>query len=265
MIDNIELILIIVVIVLAILMLLFWLRIRPKKVIESKTDKLKISAASPFQFNGLDKSIKLRILNAINNMSKVGDDAEVNYQLSLKELQPDSKIVVQAIDKELKIIPIKQFLDRWSLIQLLAELKDPTSLPVLNNLLSKKIPEEMFAEPHPRSSLRQETINLTTAVEAITRIALNRNADAIELLLKQTAHESLSVRRACVQGYLAHGGKNAKKNLSQVLPQNDHYLLKISRLDIEEVPQISIDSNEIQSRYAQKVHDVPRVTPKRDQ
>jgi hypothetical protein len=261
----IQLVLIIAVIVLALFMLLLWLRTRPHKVVDDKGDKLQSDAVPCFQFKGLDESLTARVLEAINRMGAVGDNAEENYQISLKALQPDSKTVVQAIGEELKVVPTSRYLDRWSLIQLLAELRDPASLPLLDNILSKQMPAEIFKDPHSRSSLRQETINLTTAVEAITRIASEGNTNALESLLKHAAHESLSVRRACVQGYSAHGGKDARKSLLEALPQRDHYLLDIRKTDIEKVPQIRVVASEIPTKRTKTVTDVPRVPPRRDE
>jgi hypothetical protein len=227
------------------------------------SDKLKLDITSPFKFQDVAELLTIRILDAINRMGAVGDEAEEKYQNAIKAIRPESAAVVRAIGEELKVVPPSRYLDRWSLIQLTAELRDPCSLPLLDTILSSKMPEEQFKDPHARSSLRQETINLTTAVEAISRIASDGNAKALELLLKHTAHESLSVRRACVQEYFAHGGKDAGKKLLEVLPQRDHYLLRIKKIDVKEVPPIRVIESEIPSSNKQAATDVPRVPPRR--
>lgn len=250
------------------ILLVPWLRGRFQ---QTGDDKLEIDIVPPFQFKRTDKRLADRILEAINRMGAVGNDAEEKYQKSLKELKPHATNVVEAIGEELKLVPTTQYLDRWSLIQLLADLQDPASLPLLDTILSSKMPTELYKDPHARSSLRQETINLTTAVEAITRIASEHNRQATELLLKHTAHESLSVRRASVQGYLLYGGGEAREKLLKHLPQQDHYLLDIRKMDIQDVPPIRVKASEIPSRPDKAISDrkktatdVPVVPPLRD-
>lgn len=266
-----QLLIILAIVVLAILVLMLWFRTKPKKATngiddtdEIRKDKLTLDVVSPFQFNGIEENISERIRNAVNKMGAVGDDAEKNYQAALDSIKPNAQKIIEAIRKELEVIPTDRYLDKWSLIQLLAELRDPASLPLLDKILSKPLPKELYKDPHKRSSLRQETINLTTAVEAITRIASKENKDALQLLFKHAKHESLSVRRASIQGVIEYGDQNAREKLKEILSKNDYYLLDIKKTNIEKVPQISIKDGDIPKRFTPKVNDKPRVTPRRD-
>lgn len=267
--STVQLILIIAVLLLAVLLLILWFRVasqHPREEKKEPDDNLAISVNPTFQFTGIEISLANKINEAINKMGAMGNDAEVNYQASLKALLPESKQVVHAIGEELNVVGKARFLDRWSLIQLLAELQDPTSLPLLDGILSEKMPLEQFKDPHNRSSLRQETINLTTAVEAINRMAAKGNGHALELLLRHASHESLSVRRACVQGYATYAGEKAREKLLEILPKNDHYLLDIQRRNIEEMSPIQVKDSDIPSREEKPFsNDIPRVPPLRDQ
>lgn len=179
-----------------------------------------------------------QIVEAANMMGAVGNDAEANYQAVLDDLRKQSKKVVSIIAAEYRDLPEDQYLDRWSLVQLLAELKDPSSLPILNEILARRIPPEQSKDPHSFTTIGEEIIIRTTAVEVITRIAADGNKKALQLLLKHARHANFSVKRACIQGYLAYGGKNARKALVRALPKKDHYVLDIRRMDVREVPQV---------------------------
>lgn len=145
--------------------------------------------------------------------------------------------MVSIVTSEYKNLPKNQYLDRWSLVQLLVELKDPSALPTLDEILSSQIPSEESKDPHSFSTVREEIIIRTTAVEALISLAVDRNAQALELLLKHVKHENISVKRASIQGYLACGGAEARDTLLRILPKKDHFILNIQRKDVREVPQ----------------------------
>lgn len=226
-------------------------------------DALEIAVTPALRFDGVDPSLAGRIREAINAMGAVGDDAEAIYQAALERLRPDSAPVVAAIRAEFAALPVERHLDRWSLFQLLAELRDPSALPVLDDQLSKDLPPERSKNPHRRSTLRQETINLTTAIEAIARIAADGVAEAPPLLLKHATHPSLSVRRAAAQGFLEHGGEAARRTLIETLPQSDHPLLDIRRNDVREIKPL-VGAGVTRPGDPPTVADAPRVPPRRN-
>ena len=254
-------VLVIAVVLLFLWLFIPWLNTRRQAAEVSDDDSLEIRTVPAFRFDGVDSGLATRIREAINAMGAVGDDAEELYQKALSALADDPDGVLDAIAKELEVVPDLRHLDRWALIQLLAELKALSSIPVLDDLLSREMPAEKSRDPHRRSTLRQETINLTTAVEAVTRIAADGDSAAVELLRKQATHKSLSVRRASIQGYLAYGGEQARDELLEALPKEDHYLLDVRQIDVREAPPVRAEPGPTRQRKAQEVADVPRVPP----
>ncbi len=196
-----------------------------------------------------------KIVAAINLMGGVGDNAEAEYQTGLETLRAVAEEAVPIIVAEYNDLPEIQYLDRWSLIQLLAELKHPMSLPDLDEILSSSIPPERSKAPHTFSTRREEIIIRTTAVEAITQIAAEKNREAIDLLLKHTQHENFSVKRAAIQSYLTVGEKNARKVLLEKLPKSDHYILDIRREDVRKIPQPQVEKIPRQP----EIDDLPRI------
>ena len=119
----------------------------------------------------------------------------------------------------------------------MAELKHEAALEPADRLLSGRMPEEQSADPHSFTTAGEEVMIRTTAVEAVTRMAADGSQRAREILLRHVLHENFSVKRSAVQGYLAHGGEQARATLMKTLPERDHFILDIQRVDVRQVPQ----------------------------
>jgi multimeric flavodoxin WrbA len=189
---------------------------------------------------GADKDLGLKIVETINRMGGIGNRADEDYQKSLSELRSVAKRTTPIIVRAYEELPEEQYLDRWSLVYLLGEIRDPESLSFFDKLLQTKMPPEKSKVLHQYSTKGEELIIRTTAIEAIKHLAGQRDERARELLLKQVRHELFSVRRAAVQSYLEIGGPEAQAQLKRILPEKDHILLKIKRKDVREIPQAMI-------------------------
>src|SRR5262249_1903085 len=104
--------------------------------------------AHPFRFQDAPQDpLNERIVESVNRMGGVGREAEAHYQAALEGLRPHADAVVAILAKEYHALPQKEHhLERWALLHLLAELKNPKSLPFLDEVLSSPLPPE---EPHP--------------------------------------------------------------------------------------------------------------------
>jgi len=202
-------------------------------------DRLEVKImASPFRFErSVDAELAGRITEAINRMGGAGENAEACYQQALDALARRAKEVTSAVAEELDRLEESSYLDRWALVQLLAELKHESALEALDRLLASKIPDERSSDPHSFTTAGEEVMIRTSAVEAVTRIAADGSERARELLLRHAAHENFSVKRAAIQGFLAHGGEGAREVLLKHLPERDHFILGIQRVDVRQVPQ----------------------------
>src|SRR5712664_2367427 len=145
-----------------------------------RDDSVKVETKPyPFGFKeSSDNSLNERIVEAINRMGGTGDNAEAKYQASLDVLRKQSKKVASILAAEYRHLPEDQYLDRWSLVHLLAELKDVSALPVLDEILSSQIPPERSKDPHSFTTLGEEIMIRTTAIEAVARIA-DKNKQAL--------------------------------------------------------------------------------------
>ena len=91
------------------------------------------------------------------------------------------------------------------------------------------------------STVGEEVMIRTTAIEGITHLAGGGDRQALDLLRKHTHHDTFSVRRAAIQGYLEAAGPDAREELRRMLPERDHFILDIRRADVQEVPQPSVE------------------------
>jgi len=132
-------------------------------------DSLRIKAIPhPFKFEkSPDKALNELILGAINSMGRIGENAEELYQQSLERLRSSAEKVMPIILSEYNDLPEMQYLDRWSLIQLLAELKHPSSLKFLDEILVTPIPPERSKDPRVFSTRGEEAIIRTTATDLV--------------------------------------------------------------------------------------------------
>ena len=196
-------------------------------------------AEHPFSFRtSKAKDLNALIVEAINRMGGVGDDAEDNYKRALSSLTKWGPSVLELIVTEYEDLPEDRYLDRWSLVQLVVDLRYPEAVKALDRIITSRIPAEKAKGSHDVSTVAEEVMIRTTAVEGLVRLSADGVAGAQQVLLKHAAHRTFSIRRACVQGLMETGTDDDKKKLRRLLKERkEEGLLKIKRADVREVPQ----------------------------
>ncbi len=203
-------------------------------------DTLKIKVVEhPFSFrDSPDEHLTALIVTAINHMGGVGEHAEEAYQRALAALRDHVDAVVKTVAAEYSRVPENQYLDRWSLVQLFAELPHPSALATLERILASDIPPERSKDPHGHSTVGEEVMIRTTAVDALARLHAAKIVEAGRILLRYAEHPTFSIRRACVQAVMETGSPDEQKNLQKILQKRgETSLLEIRRRDVREVPQ----------------------------
>jgi hypothetical protein len=175
-------------------------------------------------------------LQAINNTS---DDSEKTYKNALDQLRGHVKEIIVEIIREEAICEQTNYSKRWGLVFAACELKDNYSLPFLKNTVLKPIPDEQSKDPHSLSTIGEETIIRTTAVDGIRSLAELGNKDALRSLFEFLSIPSLSIRRASVQGILsAHKDDNTKKKVLELLPKDQHFIVSLKPMKVQDFQQI---------------------------
>lgn len=128
---------------------------------------------------------------------------------------------------------------RWALIHAAGELHYEGSVPFLKNVVMTPIPPEEAPDPHTFSTVTEETILRTTAIDGLERLAADGSDAALDVLLAALEQPSLSVRRAAVQGVLATTrGEELRDRVAELLPEDQRFLLEIKRAAVQEIPQV---------------------------
>ena len=129
---------------------------------------------------------------------------------------------------------------RFALVQAAAELRHPAALPFLRTLVATPIPPERVPDPHSFSTVAEETILRTTAVEGVAALAAGGDEAARAALFEILDQPSLSIRRAAVQALLATGDDPALRDqIARRLPEEQRFLLDLKRVDVRDVEQIA--------------------------
>jgi hypothetical protein len=193
----------------------------------------------PFSFRGSqDKKLNALIVDAVNRMGGVGEKAEDDYRQALEELGKRAEEAVEVVAAEYEALPEDRYFDRWSLVQLLSELREPAAASALNRIITSRIPAEKAKGSHDASTVAEEVIIRTTAVEGVVRLSADGVEEARKILLRHARSRTFSIRRASVQGLLETGENADKRELRALLKERgDQGLLRIKRTDIREVPQ----------------------------
>ncbi len=178
------------------------------------------------------------LANLISAMYQAGDDADTNYKTALKRLRERPAEVVIEIARGERCCHEDDYQTRFALIHAAAEMKHPATLPFLINLVLTPLPAERSSDPHSFSSVAEETILRTRAIEGVGRMA-KENREALDALFEFLKQPSLSMRRAAIQSLLAvRRDAFTRKKIAALLPEEHRFLLDLKAVDVREVPQI---------------------------
>jgi hypothetical protein len=198
-------------------------------------------AQGPQRKIGSEGPAGVALANAIAAMNRSGEEAEATYQRALEDLRRQAATVMVEIARETRDCDELDYPTRWALVHLASELRHPAALPFLRNLVETPMPPEESPDPHSFSTVAEETILRTTAIEGIGRLAAERkNAEATETLWEALKQPSLSLRRAAVQSlYTAAGrSKRVRDRITMLLPEEQRFLIDLKPVDVGDVPQI---------------------------
>jgi HEAT repeat protein len=179
-------------------------------------------------------------------MGGIGDGAEERYQVALRAVRENAAALIPHAQLLYEKLPAERYLDRWSLVQLLADVEDPQALEFLDELVTTPVPSEESKEVERRlSTVAREILIRTTAIDAIARLARKGNERALKALRRHTRNDNFSVKRAAVQAYIESAGEDASRALRRFLPPDDRDLLKIRRIDVRDAPEVTVGSRRL--------------------
>jgi hypothetical protein len=182
-----------------------------------------------------------RVVALINNLVEavysVGDDAEDAYRAALEDLRAVADEAAIALARLESDSDRRNYPRRWALIYAAAQLEHEAVLPFLCQVVLTPIPPEQSANPHSFSTVKEETVLRSTAVEGVGTLAARGNDRARDSLLEFLSMDSISIRRASVQSLLAIDG-GMREQIAERLPRDFYYLLEIRPVGVADVTQI---------------------------
>ena len=169
-----------------------------------------------------------------------GEDAQAVYEEALQALRQAPERIAVGIARALGSCPDEDNGLKWTLVHAAAELRDAAALPLLGELVTTPIPPEVSSDPHSYSSVEDETVLRTTAVDGVAELAARGDEQAEEMLFEFLDVPSISIRRAAVQGLLrSPRGEELRDRIAEYLPRDQRFLLELKATRVEDVEQIS--------------------------
>ena len=178
------------------------------------------------------------LANFLEAANSVGVDAEERFKAARLRLRRNPEDAVLAIAKALTGCRRRDYPLRWALVYAATQLDHGAAVPLLRELVLAPIPPEESSEPHSFSTVGEETVLRTTAVEGLGRLAVSGNRKALDSLFKFLTIPSVSIRRASVLAILRKD-RRLRGRISEQLPFDQRYLVDIVPKRVTDVPQVN--------------------------
>ena len=178
------------------------------------------------------------VQDLLADMNAFGDDADERYQATLKQLRKHPEEAVIELARSESDCHAGDYPTRWALTYAATTLEHRAALPLLKSTVSRPIPPEQNDDPHA-STVAEETIIRTTAVDGVGALARKGDEDALDALVEFVDLPSFSIRRAAIQAILASPkGDDLRGRLKKCLPKDERFLLDLKRIDVADAPQV---------------------------
>ncbi len=185
------------------------------------------------EHDGLEGTLD-RLLHRMNGS---GEDAEEEYQRALGDVGKFGPDAVSAVAARLRLLPEEAYQERWFLVQALVDIGDPSGARLLGEILDTPIPPERTEHAdHHFSTVGEEVIIRTTAIEGLSRLAERGDKGAVQSLERHATNEQRTVRRAALRALSVHDGEAAAR-LAADLPKDERKALQAGAVDVRSVPQ----------------------------
>ncbi|MCX4741417.1 HEAT repeat domain-containing protein [Streptomyces antibioticus] len=191
-----------------------------------------------FGFAGAFGELGAAFLGAVRATGAVGESAEAEYQRALDVVRGYPAEDVDRLARSgWEELPEEAYLDRWALVQVLTDLRLAGTADALAAVVATPVPPERYPEgAHRYSTVGQETVIRTTAVEGLARLAADGSTGALDTLVRHVDDDRRGVRAACV---LALRELAAPVDLPGLIRSEDADLLEVRRYDVRDVPQVT--------------------------
>lgn len=191
----------------------------------------------------------IRLTSLLQAMYSLGDQAEEEYQMILKEAREAPEELLVEIAQASAGCHEQDYPLRMALVQVAAELRHPATLPYLANTSKTPIADEQSRDPHSFSTVAEETIIRTAAIDGVAELAKDGDERAQRLLMDCVRLPSFSIRRAAIMGLLAlRDADHYREEIKSLLPADQHFILEMRKVDVKDVPQVKDPTRHLRDR-----------------
>jgi hypothetical protein len=185
----------------------------------------------------------------LKTVNTVGENTEADYQAVqavLEKMKEYAEEVIVELARAEASCKRSDYTLRWLLVHGATQMKHTAALPFLRSFVLNPIPPEESATPHSFSTVGEETVLRTTAIEGISYLALQGDERAVDALFEALEISSISIRRATIQALLSID-VNLRDRIAEHIPLEFHYLLDVRPVQVTEVPQIENPERHLRS------------------
>jgi hypothetical protein len=185
-----------------------------------------------------DERLYALLANTVAAMTAGGVRAEEAYRAALEAVRDDEAFVAVTV-RTAEALDEDSYQERWALTQLAIDLEHPAAVHYLGDLVRRPVPEERAEDPsHGLSTVTEEVILRTTAIEGLARLQ-RRDIDTADVLLDTiTSSDYVSLRRAAWFALLDGGRQDAAERAKAILvDRGDGWITELRRMPVEEAPQ----------------------------
>lgn len=193
-----------------------------------------------------DDALNTVASEALTALASAGsDDAERNYQRALAALRERDSQAGPSLADAYRRLDEDRYQERWAVVQLVTDLRTPTAVDFLADVLAEPIPEEHGSDPvHGLSTVAEEVVIRTTALEALSRLIAGGSAEAAAVVYRQLDSDVRSIRRAAVQAATDAADADLVRRVRERLTgTDDEWMLRVRRVGVGSVPQPNPDGD----------------------
>lgn len=193
-----------------------------------------------------DERLYRRLLDAVAVMTSGGVHADESYQRALREIRDDTELI-EVLLRTADSLPEEAYEERWALTQLAVDLQHPRTAEYLAALIRRPVPPEQAEDPgHGHSTVTEEVILRTTAIEGLARLtregtsATQGQIQSLLGTLLETLDSTpyLSLRRAAWFALVDIGNDDVVGRARESLARRgEEWITTMRRIPVEEAPQ----------------------------
>ncbi|MBM7503722.1 hypothetical protein ACFPER_09570 [Agromyces aurantiacus] len=188
---------------------------------------------------GADRRLWQRLIGAVSAMTASGAGAEEAYRSALEQLREYGGEAVDVIAATYEQLEENAYQEQWALVQLLTDLALPETTRFFGHLVQTPVPEERSRDTvHGVSTVTEEVVLRTTAIEGLSRRIRDGDREAVDALLPALEHEYVAMRRAAWHGLVDGGDEDGIARGRDILSsRGDDWIIEIRRTPVVEIDQ----------------------------